>query len=299
MLSTLVLTTLLFGILGWYAYSYVYKTNTGGLAINPTQPPVSNEVACTQDSDCVIGIQATSCCSCPKAVSRNTIGNKDWEVYEFGKDYSSRQSNSCEGTVTCKQCELPQKPICSGGRCKFSSNTNGDIDTPKQSVAVFLKLGQPDYEHDNKVFEPVKYTLVNNSSKSVYFLSGCVTSLPKVYEVRSGLKTKLEVSAISCKALPRISQIDSGKSVELGWNQHNLGKFVTDGLYQLAIEYSFEKSGDYNIGTKLEATSDVFSVRQVAWDINKQKQVCELYGNKFHSNDFFYSKRYCLERLNQ
>jgi len=180
-----------------------------------------------------------------------------------------------------------------------ASSTNEPTDTQKQNAAVFLKLGQSNYEHDNKVFEPVKYTLVNNSSKTVYFLSGCAVVIPEVYKVQNDQKTKLQKSVIVCQALPRVNQVPSGGSVELGWNQQNLGKFVEDGQYQLEVDYSFEESGDYNIGSKLKAISDVFSVRQVTWDLNKQKQICELYGNGFHSNDFFYSKQDCLARLNE
>lgn len=122
-ISTLILALLFFGILGLYLFS-AYKTNQSGLNIIPTQPPLLNEFVCSQDSDCVIGIQATFCCSCPKAVNRELVGTKDWEQYEFGQDYSSRQSKSCGGTVACKPCELPVQPICSSGKCQFLNQQN-------------------------------------------------------------------------------------------------------------------------------------------------------------------------------
>lgn len=299
MISTLVSVTLLFGIFGWNIFSAINKANPSGSNINLTQPPQSSGFACVLDSDCVIGIQTTSCCSCPEAVNKNIIGSKDWELYELGKDYSSRQSKSCGGTVACKPCELPQKPVCSNRQCKFQSTTNDDTDTLKQNAAVSLKLELTTYEHDNRVFEPVKYTLTNNSSKAVYFLRGCAAVLPEVYKVQVGQKTKLQISALVCEALPQVNQIPPGGNIELGWNQQNLGKFVQDGQYQLAVEYSFDKAGDYSIGPKFEAVSDIFTIRQVTWDINKQKQICEVYGAGFHSNDFFYSKQDCLERLNK
>lgn len=299
-ISTLTLAVLLLGIFGWYIFSVAYQANQNGSGILPTKLPLPNESTCSQNIDCVIGIQATSCCSCPKAINKNLVGTKDWEVYEFGKDYSSQQTKSCGGTVACKPCELPETSICSNGQCQFPSNADGNpTDIQKKNDKVFLELEQAYYENDNNVFAPVKYTLVNNSSKPIYFLSGCAVAIPEVYKVQGSQKTKLQKSAIVCEAIPRLNQVSSGRKVELGWNQQNLGKFVEDGQYQLAVEYSFEKSGDYNIGSKLEIISDVFSIKQATWDLSKQKQICELYGNGFHSNDFFYSKQDCLERLNK
>lgn len=108
MISTLILAVLFFGIFGLYVFSlYQYQTNQSGSNITPTLPPLSSEFACSQDSECVVGIQAASCCSCPKAVNKELIGTKDWELYEFGKDYSSQQTKSCGGIVACQPCELP------------------------------------------------------------------------------------------------------------------------------------------------------------------------------------------------
>ncbi|MBI4009435.1 hypothetical protein HY357_04320 [Candidatus Roizmanbacteria bacterium] len=300
MVSMLILTVLLLGVLGWYIFSAAYQTNQTGSGKLPKQPLLPSEFACSQNGDCVIGIQASSCCSCPKAINKNMIKTKGWDVYEFGKDYSSQQTKSCGGTVACKPCESPKTPICSNGQCQFPSDADrGSVDIRKQDVAVFLKLSQTGYEHDDSVFEPVKYSLVNNSSKPIYFLSGCGVVIPEVYKIQGSQRTKLQKSTIMCLALPEINQVTSRKSVELGWNQQNLGKFVEDGQYQLAVEYSFEKSGNYKIDSKPEAVSNVFSIKQVSWDLNKQKQICELYGSGFHGNDFFYSKKDCLERLNK
>ncbi len=299
MVSTLILAALFFGILGLYVFSR-YQNNQSGLSITPTIPPLLNQLACSQDNDCVIGIQATSCCSCPKAINKKLIGTDDWEQYGSGKDYSSQQTKSCGGTVACKPCEFPETPVCSSGRCQFSNQTNIQPSTvKKQNSEVFIQLEKTTYQHDDKVFEPVKYSLINTSPKTVYFLSGCAVVLPEVYKIQDSQKNKLQKSALVCEAIPRVNQVSSGGKIELGWNQQNLGKFVEDGQYQFAVEYSFDKVRDYGIGSKLEAISDIFTIRQVTWDINKQKQICELYGVGFHSNDFFYSKQDCLERLNK
>lgn len=143
MISTLILAVLFFGIWGLYVF-FLNKTNQPDSNITPTQPPLSSEFACSQDDDCVIGIQATSCCSCPEAVNKEVIGTKDWEQYEFGKDYSSRQPKTCGGTVACKPCELPEKPICQNGQCQFSSTL-----TSQESC----KIGK---EYENTAVNPVK-----------------------------------------------------------------------------------------------------------------------------------------------
>lgn len=179
----------------------------------------------------------------------------------------------------------------------FDPNGYSPTTAQKQNLEVFIQLKKTTYQNNDKVFEPVKYSLVNNSSKTIYFLSGCAVVVPEVYKIQDGQKTKLQKSAILCEAMPRVNQVSSGGKIELGWNQQNLGKFVEDGQYLLAVEYSFDKAGDYGIGSKLEVISDIFAIRQIVWDLNKQKQICELYGAGFHSNDFFYSNQDCLERL--
>ena len=297
MISALILAILFFGILGLYVFS-LCQTNQLGLNITPTQPPLLNEFVCSQDSDCVIGIQTTSCCSCPEAINKELVGTKDWEQYEFGEDYSSRQSKSCGGTVACKPCELPVQPICSRNKCQFPSQTNIQPSTiQKQNSEVFIQLEKTIYQNNDRLFEPVKYSLVNNSPKKIYFLSGCAVVIPELYKIQDGQKTKLQKSAVVCETIPLVNQVSPGSKIELGWNQQNLGKFVEDGQYQLLVEYSFEKAGDYGIGSKLEAISDIFTIEQITWDINMQKQICELYGAGFHSNDLFYSKQDCLDRF--
>lgn len=105
----------------------------------------ATKYACLQDSDCVIGIQPTTCCSCPKPVNiKFILAPSGWERYEFGKDYSSRQSRSCGGTVACKPCELPEKPICQNGQCQFSSALTSQ---------EFCEIGQ---EYENTTVNPVK-----------------------------------------------------------------------------------------------------------------------------------------------
>jgi hypothetical protein len=110
LILVLTLAVLLLGIWGWLVFSQ-----------DKTTPlPLTDELACSQDSDCITGIQATSCCSCPEAVNKKLIGTQDWEEYELGKDYSSQKLELCGGAVACSPCELPAPPVCSSGRCQFS-----------------------------------------------------------------------------------------------------------------------------------------------------------------------------------
>lgn len=80
----------------------------------------SSEYACSQDRDCVTGIRATSCCSCPQAVNQALIGTEDWQLYEPGKDYSSQKPEVCDQAGICQPCEPLTQPVCQNGQCRFT-----------------------------------------------------------------------------------------------------------------------------------------------------------------------------------
>lgn len=88
------------------------------LSLSDYLPPPANNLVCSQDSDCVIGIQASLCCSCPQVINKKLLGIEGWEIYEAGKDYSSQQAQSCGGQVACKPCENPGRPTCQKNECK-------------------------------------------------------------------------------------------------------------------------------------------------------------------------------------
>jgi len=84
--------------------------------------PVTHQItngSCTKDSGCTIGIRVSACCSCPQAVNKQIIGKEDWEVYEKGKDYSSRKDELCS-KIVCEPCQYPNMPICQNGACQFT-----------------------------------------------------------------------------------------------------------------------------------------------------------------------------------
>ena len=119
MISALILAVLFIGNLGVYVF-FVYQTNQPTMTITPTLLPPANEFTCSQDSDCVTGIQAASCCGCPQAVNKELIGTNDWQLYEPGKDYSSQKPEVCDRTGVCLPCEALTQPICQNSQCRFS-----------------------------------------------------------------------------------------------------------------------------------------------------------------------------------
>lgn len=115
--AILIILFALLGFFGWFLLTKEQRNSQRNLNITPTPTIILTETSCSQDSDCIIGIQATSCCSCPKTINKKLVETGDWERYEFGKDYSSQQSKSCEGTVACEPCELPREPVCLNNQC--------------------------------------------------------------------------------------------------------------------------------------------------------------------------------------
>ncbi len=246
MFSILILGILFFGILGWYIFSVVYKTNQLGLNITPTKPPVSNDFACSKDGDCVIGIQATSCCSCPKAVNKKQIGTKDWEQYEFGKDYSSQQTKSCGGIVACEPCELPVQPMCAGGKCQFSN----------QKTGVFIQLPKTTYGHD----ESIVFTVTNNTQQNVYYFpETCASSLVQVFLILDGDSTLIQGEQKICMLAPSVETLLPNGSITSKIPEKTFSK-MAPGTYKMKFEYSTEKRDRFVIGEHSTVDSETFTV---------------------------------------
>lgn len=127
----IIILSLLFWV-GFYAYilSIRHKINQVNLNLLPTPTLTAEKDLCSQDNDCVIGIQTHYCCGCPKAIHKGLIGTNDWQTYEFGKDYSPERSQSCKGEVSCYPCVFSTKPICQDGQCQFSDTSNSQIIPP-------------------------------------------------------------------------------------------------------------------------------------------------------------------------
>ncbi len=257
MVSTIILTVLLLGVLGWYVFSLVYQTNQAGSSILPIQPPLSNDFACSQNSDCAIGIQATSCCSCPKAINKKLIGTGDWEQYESGKDYSSQQTKSCGGTVACQPCEFPEKPICSSGKCQFSSQINiQPSDTQKQNAGVFILLKKTRYSPG----ESIAFTITNNTPQNVYYFpETCATSLVQVFSVPNNNSIPIQDDQKICMLAPAVETLLPNKDITSNIPDKSLSK-MTPGKYKIRFYYSSEKRDRFAIGEHLSIESAVFTI---------------------------------------
>lgn len=257
-ISTLILVLLFFGILGLYLFS-AYKANRSGLNITPTQPPLSNEFVCSQDSDCVIGIQTTSCCSCPKAVNKKLIGTNDWEQYEFGKDYSSQQSKSCGGTVACKPCEFPETPFCSSGECQFPNQINiQPSDTQKQNVSVSIQLKKTTYG----LGEPIAFTITNNTQQSVYYFpETCASSLVQVFMMPNANSIPVQGDQKVCTLAPAVETLLPNGNITSKITDKTLSKMVP-GRYKVKFYYSLEKSDRFGLGEQSTIESEILTVSE-------------------------------------
>ncbi len=254
MISTLILTVLLLGVLGWYIFSVSYQT---GSSILPTQPPLPNNFACSQNSDCVVGIQAAVCCSCPKAINKDLVGTKGWEAYESGKDYSSQQTESCGGTVDCYPCELPETPVCFNRRCQFLSQTNiRPPDDQEQRIGVIIQLGKTIY----KVGEPVAFVVTNKTQNNIYYIpETCASDLVQVFAIRGGDSTQIFGDPKVCMLAPSVVSLLPNKNIS-GKIPDDILPNMTPGKYKIVFEYSTEKIDRFAIGERLSIESAVFKI---------------------------------------
>ena len=256
MISTFILAVLFFGILSLYAFS-IYQSNRSSPNITPALPSLPSELACSQDNDCIIGIQATSCCSCPKAINKELIGTKDWKQYEFGKDYSSQQLKSCGGNVACKPCELPEKPICSSGKCQFSSQTNTQLsDAQKQKTGVVIQLGKITY----RASEPIVFTITNNTQNNVYYFpETCASSLVQVFIIPDNNSTPIQGDQKVCMLAPSVETLLPNKNITSKIPDKTLSKMVS-GTYKIKFYYSTEKKDRFGIGEQSIIESEAITI---------------------------------------
>lgn len=88
----------------------------------PETPPIyPDPFSCTSDTQCVIGIQPTGCCVCPKPINRTRLGKDGWELYSSTKNYDKQ--STCQTFMACAPCESPNEPVvCRNNRCTFESD---------------------------------------------------------------------------------------------------------------------------------------------------------------------------------
>ena len=257
--STLILTVLLLGVLGWYIFSVAYRVNQNRSGIFPTQLPLSNGSSCSQNSDCVIGIQAISCCSCPKATNKNLIGTREWEAYEFGKDYSSQQTASCGGTVACKPCELPETPICSNGQCQFSGQTNAQpSDNQKQKTGIMIQLEKTTY----RAGESIAFTIINKTQNNIYyFTETCATSLVQVFLIQDGNSTPIIGDPKICLLAPAVETLLPNGKIMSKIPDKTLSKMALS-RYKIKFYYSFGKRDRFAIGEQSIIESETLTIAE-------------------------------------
>lgn len=258
MVSTLLLLILFFGFLGLYVFSR-YQNNQFGTGITPTTQPRPSEFVCSQDTDCGVGILATSCCSCPEAINNELVGTKGWEQYEFGKDYSSQQSKSCGGTVACKPCEFPETPFCSSGECQFPNQINiQPSDTQKQNVSVSIQLKKTTYG----LGEPIAFTITNNTQQSVYYFpETCASSLVQVFMMPNANSIPVQGDQKVCTLAPVVETLLPNGNITSKITDKTLSKMVP-GRYKIKFYYSLEKRDRFALGEQSIVESEILTMSE-------------------------------------
>lgn len=256
MISTIILAVLFFGISSLYVFSR-YQNGQSGSGVTLIIPPISNEFACSQDNDCVIGIQATSCCSCPKAINKKLIGTNNWEQYEFGKDYSSQQTKSCGGTVACKPCEFPETPVCSNRKCQFPNQISVQpSDIQKKNVSVSVQLKKTTFS----LSEPIIFTITNNAQQNVYYFpETCAGSLVQVFTIPDDNSTLIQGDQKVCMLAPTVETLLPNGNITSKISEKTLSKMVP-GDYKIKFYYSLEKRDRFAIGTQSIVESETLTI---------------------------------------
>lgn len=82
-------------------------------------PPFRPEIqVCKEDSDCAVGIRLDACCCGLGVYSKEQIKkDKNLDIYEEGKDYSSKRPISCKNVI-CSPCKPILGAVCSSNRCQ-------------------------------------------------------------------------------------------------------------------------------------------------------------------------------------
>ncbi|MDD5133093.1 MAG: hypothetical protein PHD81_02810 [Candidatus Nanoarchaeia archaeon] len=82
----------------------------------------TENIKCTQDSDCILSINKEECCNCPKVVSKQEMqSNSNLIVFDLTEDYSTILTKDCS-RIECQACEYPKDYIlkCIANKCEIT-----------------------------------------------------------------------------------------------------------------------------------------------------------------------------------
>ena len=120
-----------------------FQTDSSGLTAKPipsaTIPlSLSQEQGCTNNEDCVLGIENNSCCSCPRAVNKQMIGQNNLVSYD-----SYTLPESClHLDIYCQPCPSPMQAVCISGQCRFSDKPYVKTATVNQEADLFKYIAK-------------------------------------------------------------------------------------------------------------------------------------------------------------
>jgi len=82
-------------------------------------PEPDPTLECTEDADCTVAIDPTSCCACPVAVNTSSAESGNLEPYVRGKNYTT--GTQCGVDAACAPCEPLSQPRCIQDQCTLQS----------------------------------------------------------------------------------------------------------------------------------------------------------------------------------
>jgi len=121
-IPVLILVFIALTVVGYFGYKNYWPK----IQISPSPTPTAE--------DKVLGIQISTCCSCPTKIPRSLIGTDGWVIYERGKNYAEFLPEECD-RVDCQPCPPLEEENQSKTDCK----------NPRPEVCTMECIQNPPY----------------------------------------------------------------------------------------------------------------------------------------------------------
>ena len=174
------------------------------------------------------------------------------------------------------------------------------IQEPEEKESdVTIETDKTKYQNNGLVFEPVGFTITNNSGKTIYHLKGCAVQFPGACKVVGSDCQPLLGPAIVCMAEPTVAELAHGETLRSYWDQRQRGnEFVPSGGYRLVFSYSFEKT-QFNLIKPTLIHSQPFTIQQLPQTRETTEAICQSWKEKVKANDLTYPYNWCEIKLRE
>ena len=172
-----------------------------------------------------------------------------------------------------------------------------------QGTNIVIKVDKTKYQNNGLVFEPVEFTIVNNSGKAIYYLKGCAVQFPGACKIVGNDCQPLPGPKIVCEAEPSVAELGSGKTLHFYWNQiQGQNEFVPSGRYRLMLSYSFEgvpRSSSHTLGETTTIYSQPVTIDKIPLTRETTVSICRSWANEVNIGDLTYPADWCEMKLRE